>query len=307
MLLLQLIALIALLVLAVTAAVWARTQQARPVDVVSRIRGVSAQPTGALFVPQVDTSPLERVGAQLELLAPSLFGSTHQQERLVQAGFNSAAAPALYVAAQMCMAALGVLVMGTLLRGRELPILVTGMVLGGMIGFTIPTAAVSHLREQRQNRMRRGLPDVLDLLLVCVEAGISLDAAILRVGREIASIHPDLSDELLTLGRKQNAGVPREDALRGMWNRTGLSELRVLTANIIQSERWGTSIARVLRIDAEVLRRQRREAAEKRAALAGTKMIFPLGLLILPALLIVIGGPMLIQIRDVFNEISRAQ
>lgn len=307
MLLLQLIALIALLVLAVTAAVWAHTEQARPDDVVNRIRGIPTQPTGVLFVPQLDTSPVERFGARLQFLAPSLFGSTHQQERLVQAGFNTAAAPALYVALQMTLTALGVFVMAILLSDRELSLLVTGSVLGGMIGFTIPTAIVSHLREQRQNRMRRGLPDVLDLLLVCVEAGISLDAAILRVGREIALIHPELSDELLTLGRKQNAGVPREDALRGMWNRTGLTELRVLTANIIQSERWGTSIARVLRIDAEVLRRQRREAAEKRAALAGTKMIFPLALLILPALLIVIGGPMLIQIRDVFDEIARTQ
>jgi len=99
--------------------------------------------------------------------------------------------------------------------------------------------------------------------------------------------------------------VPREDALRGLWHRTGLTEVRTLAANIIQSERWGTSIARVLRVNAEVIRGARRARAERRAAVASTKMLFPLALLILPALFIVIGGPVMLQLSTVFDALGR--
>jgi tight adherence protein C len=137
-----------------------------------------------------------------------------------------------------------------------------------------------------------------------VEAGVSLDAAILRVGREMLLLHPELSTEFLTMNRRMNAGMRREEALHGLYERTGVEELRALGSNMIQSERWGTSIAKVLRVYSEALRRKRRQAAEKKAAVAATKMIFPLALFILPALFAVIGGPAALAIGPVLDALG---
>jgi tight adherence protein C len=134
-----------------------------------------------------------------------------------------------------------------------------------------------------------------------VEAGVSLDAAILRVARDLAVTHPDLAGELMVINRKVNAGVPREAALNGLWSRTGLEELRGLAASMVQSERWGTSIAKVLRVNAETLRRKRKQTAEKKAAQASLKMMGPLLLFLLPALFVVILGPAAINISQAFK------
>ena len=153
--------------------------------------------------------------------------------------------------------------------------------------------------------MRRSVPDALDLMVVCVEAGISLDAAILRVAREVRLAHPDLAHELAVVNRKTNAGIPRENALRGLWQRTGVEEIRTLVSSMIQSEKWGTSIATVLRVAAETLRRKRRQTAEKKAKQAPLKMTMPLVLFILPALFIVIMGPALVQVIQEFGKIGQ--
>jgi tight adherence protein C len=156
----------------------------------------------------------------------------------------------------------------------------------------------------RADRVRKSLPDCLDLLLVCVEAGVSLDAAVLRVGREMASLHPELSNELLVVNRRTNAGMRREDALHGLYKRTGVEELRTLASSMIQSEKWGSSIGKVLRVYSDSLRRKRRQTAERKAAVAAAKMIFPLALLILPALFAVVGGPILLGLRPVLDALS---
>src|SRR5207249_8829546 len=130
--------------------------------------------------------------------------------------------------------------------------------IGILLGLITPPIVLGRLRGSRQERIRRSIPDTLDLLLVCVEAGVSLDAAILRVGREMALLHQELSAELLLMNRRMNAGMRREDALHGLFERTGVDELRSLGSNMIQSERWGTSITRVLRVYSETLRRKRR-------------------------------------------------
>ena len=164
---------------------------------------------------------------------------------------------------------------------------------------------LDRLIRQRQERIRRSVPDALDLMVVCVEAGVSLDAAILRVSREIRLAHTDLAHELAVVNRKTNAGIPRDGALRGLWQRTGVEELRTLVSSMIQSEKWGTSIATVLRVAAETLRRKRRQTAEKKAKQAPLKMTFPLVLFILPALFIVIMGPALVQVINEFGKIGQ--
>jgi tight adherence protein C len=147
------------------------------------------------------------------------------------------------------------------------------------------------------------VPDALDLLVVCVEAGTSLDAAILRVAKDLRLAHPDLAHELAVVNRLTNAGMARDEALRGLWKRTGVLDIRALVSSLIQSEKWGTSIATVLRVSAETLRRKRRQDAEKRAKMAPLKMTFPLLFFILPALFAVILGPAVVQIIQEFSKI----
>jgi tight adherence protein C len=118
----------------------------------------------------------------------------------------------------------------------------------------------------------------------------------------MATTHPDLASEFLMVNRRVNAGLPREKALQGLWERTGLEDLRGLVSSMVQSEKWGTSIAKVLRINAETLRRKRKQAAEKKAAEAGLKMLFPLMLFLLPALFVVILGPAAITIMTNFSN-----
>ncbi len=179
-----------------------------------------------------------------------------------------------------------------------------GFVIGvsaAFFGLLLPVLYLTRTVRKRRERIRRSLPDALDLLVVCVEAGISLDAALLRVAKDMVYVHPELSRELLIVNRKTNAGVTREAALRGLWDRTGVEEVRSLVSSLIQSEKWGTSSSRVLRVSAETLRRKRRFAAEKKAATAPLKMLIPMALLIFPALFVVILGPAVMQIVGAFS------
>jgi tight adherence protein C len=223
---------------------------------------------------------------------------------LLHAGFDGPAAPTIYALVRIAAVVLLPLAVLLLLPRDSLPMLVLLSASALAIGGLGPVFIVSRMAQARQEKLRRAVPDALDLLVVCVEAGISLDAALQRVAREMALLHPELATELMVLNRRVNAGMPREQALHGLWVRTGVDELRGLAANMIQSEKWGTSIATVLRIYAETLRRKRKQAAEKKAATAPLKMLFPLAVFILPALFIVILGPAAITIADMFRQIQ---
>jgi tight adherence protein C len=222
----------------------------------------------------------------------------------VQAGFESPDAPAIFAFIRLVSA---LAVPGAMLAwgptNSSMMLILSGSI-GIALGLGGPSAILSRMQANRQDRIRKSIPDSLDLLLVCVEAGVSLDAAILRVGREMIMLHPELSAEFLTMNRRMNAGMRREEALHGLYERTGVEELRALGSNMIQSEKWGTSIAKVLRVYSEALRRKRRQTAEKKAAVAATKMIFPLALFILPALFAVIGGPAALAMGPVLDALG---
>lgn len=166
-------------------------------------------------------------------------------------------------------------------------------------------AAVERITGRRRERISRGIPDALDLLVVCVEAGVSLDAALQRVSRELAIAHPELADEITDMSRRLAAGMPRDQAFQSLHARTGVEELRSLATHLIQSERWGTSIANVLRTYSRDLRRRRRRAAEQRAATAATRMLAPMALCIFPTIFIVILGPAVLRIAATFREMAR--
>ncbi|HEX6966784.1 MAG TPA: type II secretion system F family protein [Gemmatimonadaceae bacterium] len=268
-------------------------------------RAGAAESGGLLAIKTPEHTLGSRLSAWLLEHSPSSWRSRPDEgDVLIHAGFDGAAAPAVYVLIRVVAALLLPAAALLIAPSGSLPrvVLLTGSAL--VVGLLAPPAVVHHLAGARQERLRRAVPDALDLLVVCVEAGISLDAALLRVARELGGVHPELADELMIVNRRVNAGMPRERALHGVWVRTGVDELRGLAANMIQSEKWGTSIATVLRVYAETLRRKRRQSAEKRAATAPLKMLFPLALFILPALFIVVLGPAGLKIAAMFKTIT---
>jgi tight adherence protein C len=265
-------------------------------------RSAAVDKVPLITLPDSTNSWAARVSEAAERLLPEGAMSADSGELLVQAGFESQSGPAIYALIRVASA---LLIPGAMFafgpHDSSLMLLLSGAT-GVALGLIAPSAILARIRRLRQERIRHSIPDSLDLLLVCVEAGVSLDAAILRVGREMSLLHPELSYEFLTMNRRMNAGMRRDDALHGLYARTGVDELRALGSNMIQSEKWGTSIAKVLRVYSETLRRKRRQAAEKKAAVAATKMIFPLALFILPALFAIIGGPAVIAIGPVLNS-----
>ena len=161
----------------------------------------------------------------------------------------------------------------------------------GLFGMILPSLWLSSRIRRRQNALQSALPDALDLMVVCVEAGLTIDAAIQRVGHEIALAHPDISRELGITHMETRVGVPRIDALRNFGIRTGCSSIQSLSAMLVQAERFGTSIGAALRVHAESLRIKRQHAAEERAAKTTVKLAFPVVLFIFPTVIIVLGGP----------------
>lgn len=144
--------------------------------------------------------------------------------------------------------------------------------------------------------MRFALPDVLDLLVVCSEAGCGLDQAILNVSRELKTVHPAIAEELTMVNMEIMAGKSRADALRNLGRRTGEDELKKLTAVLIQTDRFGTSVSEALRTQSDFLRIRRRQEAEERAGKVGVKLVFPIFFFCLPSLLVVTAGPGMVQL-----------
>jgi tight adherence protein C len=261
--------------------------------------------------PAIALRPIREVkqGRFREWLLQSLPGSPsddiQSSEKMSQAGYDSPTAPATFFLVQVAVFVILPLFTYFIAPRSSFFMFLVYMAISIFCAYIIPVGFLDRLVRQRQERIRRSVPDALDLLVVCVEAGISLDAAILRVAREIRLAHTDLAHELAVVNRKTNAGIPRDTALRGLWQRTGVEEIRALVSSMIQSEKWGTSVATVLRVSAETLRRKRRQIAEKKAKQAPLKMTFPLVLFILPALFIVIMGPALVQVITEFGKIGQ--
>lgn len=300
---LPLIALIALLVVAVGTAVFAALRDRERQALLDRAGGKSD--STSLLLKNAQVSLGGRVAAWLLERAPESWRSKKERvDKLVHAGYDHAAAPVVFIVVRLaCLVGLPFMALLFVPRKNAL-LFVAGIVLAFVIGAILPQAYVDRRAAIRQEKLRRAIPDSLDLLVVCVEAGVSLDAAIVRVAKEMQLLHGDLANELLIVHRRVNAGVPREQALHGLWERTGVEDLRGLAANMIQSERWGTSIATVLRVYAEALRRKRKQLAEKRAATAPLKMTIPLAAFIFPAIFVVLLGPAMIKIAAMFKTIA---
>ncbi len=250
-------------------------------------------------------SPDEALGGATQLIASLAPDSWRENDelnnRLIQAGWDSPTAPLTYITARIVLLVSIPLVTLPLIMGLDSVLMLLLLAWALAAGYVMPIWYLKRAVYRRQETIRRSIPDTLDLLVVCVEAGVSLDSAILRVARDLRNTHPEISKELMVVTRKTNAGVPRAQALRGLFDRTGVEEVRSLVSTMIQSEKWGTSIGRVLIVYAETLRRKRRQAVEKKAATIPLKMMFPLVMLILPALFIIIMGPAVMLIGQMMR------
>lgn len=165
-----------------------------------------------------------------------------------------------------------------------------------LLGYMLPGMWLLSRVRSRQHRLRLAIPDGLDLLVICVEAGLGLDQALLRVSQELAMTHPELSDELQLVNAEMRLGKARTDALRELTRRTGIDDIKALVAMLIQTERFGTSIAQSLRVHSDDLRTKRRQRAEETAAKISVKMVPVLVFFIFPALMIVVIGPAFVAI-----------
>src|SRR5579883_1012155 len=162
--------------------------------------------------------------------------------------------------------------------------------------FLHPRFFLKRMITDRQSRIRVGMPDALDLTVICVEAGLSLDQAMMRVGEDLRHAHPDLSDEFYLMNLELRAGKPRAEALRNLYNRTGVDDIKALVTTLVQTDRFGTSIAQALRVHSDSLRTERRQRAEEQAAKTTIKMVPPLVVFVLPSIIIVTLGPAIIQL-----------
>ena len=223
--------------------------------------------------------------------------------RLVQAGFRRPESLSIFLAIRVGFAllAFAVFVSGVIVRPNVL------YAVGALgMGYVLPGMVLARLAKRRQHRIRMALADALDLLVVSVEAGLGLDQALSRVGQELGSAYPDLSNDLRLVNLELLAGTARPEALRNLAVRTGVDDLNALVAMLVQTDKFGTSVAASLRVFSETLRTKRRQRAEEAAAKTGVKMVLPLVLCIFPSIWVVTIGPAAIQFVTVLFPIIEA-
>jgi tight adherence protein C len=260
-----------------------------------RLQEVTGNRMEADFAEQAEAvvRVLKNVGSRLPR-SPSEMGKLRL--RLVQAGYRRDEALYVFFGLRITVAFGAFMLCAT-------PILIRPNVLFGLgafgLGYLLPGIVLARLAKRRQHRLRMSLADALDLLVVSVEAGLGLDLAMLRVGDELEFAYPDLSDELRLVNLELRAGKGRVEALRNLGERTGVDDLVSLCTMLIQTDKFGTSVAQSLRVHSETLRTKRRQRAEEAAAKTGVKMVFPLVCCIFPAILVVTIGPAAIRFVQV--------
>ncbi|MFZ4795236.1 MAG: type II secretion system F family protein [Blastocatellia bacterium] len=241
----------------------------------------------------------------VEFLPPSPKNVRRLRRRLIQAGYLNENAVTIYRALTLISVVLVPIVIVFLLTvvfGRPFDSSTVGLIVVSFgFGAFLPSFMLSRQISKRQRLITRALPDALDLMVVCVEAGLGLNAALQRVGQEMELVEPALSEELAVTNREIRAGRARDEALRNLGDRTGVADLKSLVAMLVQTDRFGTSIAESLRVFSDSMRTKRRQRAEEMVAKAAIKLIFPLLLFIFPALLIVLMGPALIKLPELLG------
>ncbi|WP_047815299.1 type II secretion system F family protein [Rhodopirellula islandica] len=215
------------------------------------------------------------------------------REKLVNAGFRRESAPVIFKLIQLVCTGIGLMLGGV--TGAVLDGLTQGMIikllLGMIFGFMLPTLVLGYLAGKRREKIFLGLPDALDLMVVCVEAGLGLDQALRKVAEEMQKSHKAIGEEFSISNQQLQLGRPRSEVLSGLGYRSGVDDLKQLASILIQADKFGSSIAQALRVQSDSMRTKRRQIAEEKAAKTAVKMIFPLVLFIFPGIFVVLVGP----------------
>jgi len=258
--------------------------------------------------PQDPTSRWIKEKAAPMLAKPVIPKSAAEQSnlkiKLAQAGLRQESAPTTFLASKTVFG-VGLLVLVlffTISSGTSIQKIFGFTAFAGGLGFMLPDLWLRLATSGRKEKITHGLPDCLDLMVVSVEAGLALDSALLKVSQEMGKVHPELAEEFLLVNKETQMGLTRADALTNLAIRTGVPELRSLSAILIQAEKFGTSIATALRNHAETIRTKRRQLAEERAAKTAVKLILPLILFIFPAIFVVLAGPAVLKLWQVLSS-----
>lgn len=301
-LLLTLVGVFATVALLVGSIAWAAFEQATPER--KRLERVAqfGAPTGVLIENPALTEQTSPIIRQLTSIVPrSPKDVTRLRKMFMRAGYQDLTPVAVYTVCQVVLpVVLGLTpLLFTSFRSGWLYMLFTAL-----IGYLLPGFWLSRKIKARQKVITNGLPDALDLMIVCLEAGSAMDQAILRVSEELALAYPALAEEFRLLITETRAGKPRIEAFRNFASRTGVDDVRSLVAMLVQTDRFGTSVSQALRTHAEVSRTKRRQRAEEAAAKIGVKLVFPLVFLLFPAFFVVTLGPAIIQfVRVLFGQV----
>lgn len=248
----------------------------------------------------------ERVAAPFNrLLPPSAAEAKKLQKQLMQAGFRGPDAPAIYRAIQLAAMAgfPGAVAFGSAVLSYPLASALLWILLAFVAGFFLPRYLLRRMIRSRQLRVRWGLADALDLMVISIEAGLGLNAAMMRVSEELKQVHRDISEEFELANLEIRVGRERVEALHNLAERTGVDDLRSLVAMLIQADRFGTSIARAVRAFSDSLRTKRRQRAEQAAQKAAVKLLFPLVCFLFPTLFIALLGPAVLTLIDVVKKL----
>ena len=254
----------------------------------------------------IEDSPVtafaEKVAAPLQkLVPPSPQEADKLQRQLMQAGYRSPSASMIYRAIQLIsiFGLPGIVLLSCIILARPISSAILWVMLAVVVGYALPRFILTRIIKKRKLLITWGLADALDLMVVSIEAGLGLNAAMVRVSDELKEVHPDLSDEFELANLEMRVGRERDEALRNLAERTGVDDLRSFVAMLIQADRFGTSIAQAVRAYSDSLRTRRRQRAEQAAQKAAVKLLFPLTVFLFPTLFMIALGPAVLKILDV--------
>ncbi|HET9839524.1 MAG TPA: type II secretion system F family protein [Candidatus Angelobacter sp.] len=271
----------------------------------AEVSAATPQTSSTSLINATPTTGLGRVAFQITRFFNPIRGmitgtDADLEYKLMLAGFRKPEHMEIFTATKMLLPVLGILV-GTFFPSN----LIVALMIGAVGGFFGPDLVLSYLVTRRQEKIRLALPDALDLLVVCMEAGLGIDQAMVRVGDEMNLTAPDLAEEFQIVNREQRAGKPRLDAWRSLADRVDSDFVRQFVTMLVQTERFGTPIAHAMGVFADTLRVRRTQAAEEAAAKTGVKLLFPLVLFIFPSIFVVSLGPAIIGLQKMFQELAK--
>lgn len=280
----------------------------RPVSATAQRLSDLDEGRAGVVAQSIEPNPMASLAARLaepinKLVPPSAAGAKKLQLELMQAGYRSSSAPGVFrvtqLAAMLLFPTVILLIWSLMAYSLSEALLPTLFAFGA--GFLLPRFVLNRMMANRKLRITWGLADALDLMVITMEAGLGLNAAMLRVCEELRPVHPDISKEFELANLEIRVGRERSEALRNLADRTGVEDLNSLVGMLIQADRFGTSIARAVRVYSDSLRTKRRQRAEQAAQKAAFKLLLPLGALLFPTMFIIILGPALLNISDMLG------